>query len=84
MFRPLDWLVVALSIAFLLLGRSMTERVDTRMAGPDAVLEMPSAPALQAQVLPFEPAHAVAVPAGVRRERNIEFGYVRLDSQALP
>ena len=84
MFRPLDWLVVALSIAFLLLGRSMSERVETRLAGPDPVLEFTAAPTLQAQVLPFEPANAVAVPASVRRERNIEFGYVRADTSALP
>jgi hypothetical protein len=84
MRRPLDWFVVALSIAFLMLGRSMTERVDTRVVGPDQVVEFTSAPALQAQVLPFEPAHAVAVPASVRRERNIEFGYVRFDTSALP
>ena len=76
MRRLLDWFVVALSIVFLLLGRSMTERVETRVAGPD--------PAVQIQVLPFEPANAVAVPASVRQERNIEFGYVRFDSAALP
>jgi hypothetical protein len=84
MRRFLDWFVVALSFAFLLLGRSMTERVETRVVGPDQGVDFTSAAALQAHVLPFEPAHAVAVPASMRRERNIEFGYVRFDTSALP
>jgi hypothetical protein len=84
MRRPLDWFVVVLSVAFLLLGRAMTERAETQVAGPDPVVEVASARALQAQVLPFEPANAIAVPAALRRERNIEFGYVRFDTSVLP
>jgi hypothetical protein len=82
MRRPLDWLVVAISIAFLIMGRALTAPGETRMAGPDPVLEIQPMPALHAQVLPFEPAGAFAVPASLRRERNLEFGYVRLDAPA--
>ena len=82
MRRPLDWLVVAMSLTFLLMGRSMTARVESP-ADSRPVLEIPSAPVWNAQVLPFEPGGAVAVPASLRRERNLEFGYVRLDSAAL-
>jgi hypothetical protein len=84
MRRPLDWFVVALSVAFLLLGRSMAERAENRLVGPDSVLEIPAEPSLRAQVLPFEPANAIAVPASVRRERNLEFGYVRADTPGIP
>jgi hypothetical protein len=84
MRHSLDWLVVALSVAFLLLGRSMTERAESRLVGPDTVLEFPAEPALRAQVLPFEPANTIAVPASVRRQRNLEFGYVRADTPGIP
>jgi hypothetical protein len=82
MRRPLDWLVVAISLTFLMMGRSMTARVESP-ANSRPVLELPSGPVWNAQVLRFEPAGAVAVPASLRRERTLEFGYVRLDSGVL-
>ena len=82
MRRPLDWLVVAISLTFLLMGRSMTAHVEAP-ANSRPVLEIPSAPGWNAQVLTFEPGSAVAVPASLRRERTLEFGYVRLDTTAL-
>jgi hypothetical protein len=82
MRRPLDWLVVAISLTFLMMGRSMTTRIESPVDSRPA-LEIPSAPVWNAQVLPFEPGGTFAVPASVRRERTLEFGYVRLDSAAL-
>lgn len=84
MRRPLDWLVVALSIAFLFMGKALNERAESRLAGPDTVLEIPSEPAFQARVLPFEQARPQAVPATLRRERSLDFGYVSSDTPALP
>ena len=86
MNRPLNWFVVALSLAFLMAGRAMAPRVDpvaTASVGGD-VERMSSGPApARAQTLPFELSARATVPASVRRERNLDFGYVRLESQAL-
>jgi hypothetical protein len=82
MRRALDWLVVAISLAFLGMGRLMSADGESRSRFPAPALEMPSAPVLHAEVLPFEPAGAFAVPASLRRERTLEFGYVRLDAAA--
>lgn len=80
MFRPLDWLVVALSLTFLIVGRSLSTSGETRTATQDPVLQIPTIPRVSAQVLPFEPTGMAAVPAGIRRERTLEFGYIRLDT----
>jgi hypothetical protein len=82
MHRPLDWLVVAMSLAFLGLGRLMTAPVESRIEAPVPALDVPYAPVLNAQVLPFEPSGVFAVPASLRSERTLEFGYVRLDAAA--
>lgn len=74
MRRPLDWLVVALSIAFLFMGKALNERAESRLAGPDTDF----------RVLPFEQARPQAVPAALRRERSLDFGYVSSDTPGLP
>ena len=65
MRRPLNWFVFALSLGFLVLGR---------MHSP------PQPAAVTVERVSFEPRMAVAVPANLKRERNLEFGYVK----ALP
>ena len=77
MRRPINWLVAALSLTFLVAGRSMSpvaEPVDSILVSDD----------LPVGALSFEPAGRPAVPASVRRERDLDFGYVRLEQAQLP
>src|SRR3954464_13381544 len=85
MRRPLNWFVIALSLAFLVAGRSMTPRNETinpRFVG-DERAAMRAVSTFEPQTLQFESAARWAVPAAQRHERELDFGYVRLDSQLL-
>jgi hypothetical protein len=66
MRRPLNWLVFALSLGFLAMGRA---------------LQSPSPPPAPAIIerTPVEPRVAVAIPAPLRRHADLEFGYVDRD-----
>jgi hypothetical protein len=64
MRRPINWLVFALSLGFLAMGR--------------ALQSPPPAPVVVERVR-IEPRVAVAVPAALRGQREIEFGYVERD-----
>jgi hypothetical protein len=68
MRRPVNWLVFALALTFLLVGRSPH--------APSPVEWIPRTT--------IEPAFAVAVPVALRRETTLEFGYVSLDSLPAP
>ena len=68
MRRPVNWLVIALALAFLLVGRSL------RAPSPEVVISK----------MGFEPTVAVAIPAALRRESNPEFGYVTLEALPTP
>jgi hypothetical protein len=85
MNRPLNWFVVALSLAFLMAGRAMAPRMEpagSAFVGGDVErISSSPVPVARAQTLPFELSTRAAVPASVRRERNLDFGYVRLESQ---
>ena len=87
MNRPINWFVVALSLAFLMAGRAMAPRVDpvatTSVGGDIERMSSSPAPVARAETLPFELSARATVPASLRRERNLDFGYVRLESQAL-
>jgi hypothetical protein len=72
MNRPLNWFVVALSLTFLVAGRSMSPAVEP----VHAVLVNDD---LQARTLSFEPAGRPAVPASMRGKRDLEFGYVPIE-----
>ena len=63
MRRPVNWLVIALSLGFLDLGLSRTVAPATPT---DVVVERVS----------FEPRGAVAVPAALKHVDDLQFGYV--------
>jgi hypothetical protein len=73
MRRPFIWLIVAISFTLLVPAKTCTGDRDpaasTLLFGAEA----------RPMVLQFEPAGPAAVPASLRHERTIEFGYVRLD-----
>jgi hypothetical protein len=71
MRRPLDWFVIALSLAFL--GLNHTSAFRTAVATPV------SPPVMEAKSLSFEAAGRLALPQARHAERNLEFGYVTLD-----
>ena len=64
MRRPLNWLVFALSLGFLVMGRAL------RPPQPEPVVIE------RARV---EPRVVVAVPVALRGHRELEFGYVDQD-----
>jgi hypothetical protein len=64
MRRPLNWLVLALSVGFYLLNRAW---------------QAPPPPAIVIERARLEPRTAVAVPAALRRHGELEFGYVEQD-----
>jgi hypothetical protein len=66
MRRPINWFVFSLSLAFLVLNRAHSP--------PPAVVGE--------ERMSFEPRMAVAVPAALNRERNLEFGYITSDAPA--
>jgi len=72
MRRPLNWFVIALSLAFLGLNYSVASR-----APAPAPVYLPVV--ADAKLVPVEAAGRVVLPAALRRERNLEFGYVTLD-----
>ena len=59
---------LALSLGSLVLGRTLEQ--PEPVPQPEPVVERVS----------FEPRMAVAVPAALKREGNLEFGYVTLDA----
>lgn len=61
MRRPINWLVVALSLGCLLLGRAV------QPPRPEPVI---------VERAPVVPQIASAVPASLRRHEDLEFGYV--------
>ena len=63
MRRPINWIVFALSLGFLVLGRSAQHP-----QGPVAV-----------ENSPMEPRVAIAVPVALRTPRELEFGYIDRD-----
>ena len=69
MRRPLDWILFALSLGFLVLGRTLKQ--------PE-----PQPEPIVVERVSFEPRMAVAVPAALKRERDLEFGYVTSDAPA--
>jgi hypothetical protein len=66
MRRPIDWFFFALSLGFLALGRAL------QAPGPQP------APVI-VERMRIEPRLAVAVPAALRGQRELEFGYVERD-----
>jgi hypothetical protein len=64
MRRPLNWLVIAISVGFLILGRTQ---------------QAPRPAPVVIEQTQFEPKVAAAVPAPYRRHRDLEFGYVERD-----
>lgn len=71
MRSALNWFVVGLSVALLGLNYSLASR--TPVPAPDYL------PVAEAKFVPFEAAGRSVTPAALRRERNLEFGYVTLD-----
>ena len=57
--------VLALSLGSMVLGRT---------------LQPPTPAPVVVERVSFEPRMAIAVPAALHRERNLEFGYVTLDA----
>jgi hypothetical protein len=66
MRRPINWFVFALSLGVLALGRALL------LPGPQPL------PAVVERVR-VEPRVAIAVPAALRGQRELEFGYVERD-----
>lgn len=64
MRRPLNWFVFALSLGFLLLGRT---------------LQAPQPAPVVIERTQFEPKVAAAVPAMFNPRADLEFGYVETD-----
>jgi hypothetical protein len=64
MRRPLNWFVFALSLGFLLLGRT---------------LQAPRPAPVVIERTQFEPKVMAAVPAILHGREDIEFGYVESD-----
>jgi hypothetical protein len=61
MRRPLNWLVLALSLGFLALGW---------------ILKSPQPAPVVVERTGFEARVAIAIPASLRRTPDLEFGYV--------
>lgn len=72
MRRPLDWFVVALSLTFLLVGRTL----------PRAEEPVPMAARVHLVAIPYQPVATQLLPAEPR-ERTLEFGYVRTDTPVV-
>jgi hypothetical protein len=64
MRRPINWLVFALSLGFLVLGRT---------------LQAPRPAPVEIERTQLQPTVAAAVPASLRGHRDLEFGYVDRD-----
>lgn len=64
MRRPINWLVLALSLGFLILGRTQ---------------QAPRPAPMVTERTQFVPKVAAAVPAALRRHEDLEFGYVETD-----
>lgn len=69
MRRPLNWLVVLLSLGFLAVGGRLGAPVPA--PAPDVVVPIVRTP--------IQPAAATAVPAALRRHAELEFGYIELE-----
>jgi hypothetical protein len=62
--RPINWFVFALSLGAFALGRA---------------LHPPQPAPVVVERVTFEPRVAVAVPAALRHDADLEFGYVERD-----